>query len=124
MKERFNPSHKSYPQKLNEIMQGILSRVTKDLPSSQNILSELWQRAAGDKIASHSQLIRIQKGKLLIYVENSTWMNELTYLKEQIRMQCHKVFYDNHIPFDDLIFKIGNIKKPTEPLSDVSPPGK
>lgn len=43
-----------------------------------------WEKAVGPQIASQTQPLKIQDGKLIVKVESSTWKNELVFLKQEL----------------------------------------
>ncbi len=51
-----------------------------------------WERIVGPQIAEHCSPGPISNKELLLYVENSLWMNELQLMKEQILAGIHQAF--------------------------------
>ncbi len=45
----------------------------------------VWAEVVGDLLASKAEPARIEDGKLFVRVANSTWMQELSFLKDGIR---------------------------------------
>ncbi len=45
---------------------------------------EVWPEAVGERVASHTRAIAFHEGTLVVEVDSSTWMNELTYLKRRL----------------------------------------
>ncbi len=45
----------------------------------------VWAEVVGDLIASKADPIRIEDGKLFVRVSSSTWMQEVQFLKDEIR---------------------------------------
>ena len=45
----------------------------------------VWAEVVGDLLASKTEPVRIEEGKLFVRVANSTWMQELQFLKDEIR---------------------------------------
>jgi predicted nucleic acid-binding Zn ribbon protein len=44
----------------------------------------LWDAIVGERIAGKTKALYAREGKLVVEVENSTWMNELQFLKREI----------------------------------------
>ncbi len=49
----------------------------------------VWEEVVGDVLASKTDLIRIEEGKLFVRVANSAWMQELQFLKDDIRSRLN-----------------------------------
>src|SRR2546423_1188315 len=45
----------------------------------------VWAEVVGPLLASRTEPLRIEHGKLFVRVANSTWMQELQFLKDEIR---------------------------------------
>jgi hypothetical protein len=50
---------------------------------------KVWAEVVGDLIASKAEPVRIEDGKLFIQVSNSTWMQEIQFLKDEIRAKLN-----------------------------------
>lgn len=109
------------PQKISGILEHLINKIKFDVRSDQEFLQKIWIEAVGERINSHSLPVRFKGNKLLVYVENSVWMNELTYLKERIKIQCQQAFSDMNLSLEDLIFRIGDTNKSTEKSGNVPP---
>jgi len=49
----------------------------------------VWAEVVGDLLASKAEPTRIEAGKLFVRVANSTWMQELQFLKDDIRSRLN-----------------------------------
>ena len=50
----------------------------------------IWAEVVGDVLARKAEPLRIDGGKLFIRVTHSTWMQELQFLKEEIRQRLNQ----------------------------------
>jgi hypothetical protein len=50
----------------------------------------VWAEEVGEIIAAKTEPIRIEDGKLFVRVGSSTWMQELQYLKDEIRTRLNR----------------------------------
>lgn len=48
-----------------------------------NALSQ-WHRIVGEQISRHTNPVLIKKGRAIIEVDDSVWINELSFLKNKI----------------------------------------
>lgn len=50
----------------------------------------VWSEVVGDLLASKAEPSRIEDGKLFVRVSNSTWMQELQYLKDDVKKRLNQ----------------------------------
>lgn len=67
-------------------------------------LQKKWPEIVGNSIAEHSKVLFLKNKCLHIGVENSTWLSELTLMKDALCEKIAKTKSDNSIT--DLKFKI------------------
>ena len=53
-------------------------------PVKQHDVREVWESAVGKDIARNAKPAMLKKGMLYVHVKNSTWMQELSLLKENL----------------------------------------
>jgi predicted nucleic acid-binding Zn ribbon protein len=124
MKKRHNYETGGKPQRIGRILEKLLSKIKTESKTNLFPLRDTWMEAVGTKICAHSKPVSFTNHKLIVHVENSAWMNELTYLKDKIKMQCQTAFSKKNLSLTDIIFRIGDIKKSTEQGPDVTSPRK
>lgn len=67
-----------------------------------------WREIAGDEIYAHSRAVSLNRGTLLIAVDNSVWCHHLSISKDDI---IHKLnSYIGEKLITDIRFKAGNLK--------------
>ena len=79
----------------------ILSRVLekknfKRIIDQQYLLGE-WAAVVGERIACKSEAKKIVDGSLIVEVENSMWMQELSFMKEDLMNRIKKFPAGNEI---------------------------
>ncbi len=67
-----------------------------------------WPELAGEKIASKSKAVKINKGVLWIRVKDSVWLHHLSMMKVQIREKFNE-FLDKNL-IKDIYFFVGEIE--------------
>lgn len=112
------------PQKISGILETLINKINHESRSNLEFLQKIWIEAVGERIDMHSRPVQFKGNKLLVHVENSAWMNELTYLKDQIKIQCQKAFSKKDLALEAVIFRIGDTKKSTEKSGNVPPSGQ
>lgn len=64
-----------------------------------------WPDAVGAAIAEHAKPLSFRDGCLIVSVANSTWMQHLQFLKEEIRERLNQAHGTAIV--EDIRFKIG-----------------
>ena len=49
-----------------------------------------WNQIVGEKIAEKAKPIGIERGKLFVQVESSSWRNELSFIKNEIKEKVNR----------------------------------
>ena len=73
-----------HPQRIGTLLPKALAElgIAKRLEEFEVV--ELWEEAAGKKIAERSEAVDVQDKVLVVEVDNNVWMQELTLLKPRI----------------------------------------
>ena len=75
---------------LKAILDGFLHKRKLDKPLKVYGVFDIWEQAVGTRIARHSQPKKFKDGTLWILVDNSTWMQQLTFLSDDIRRKVNQ----------------------------------
>lgn len=100
---------KHAPIKIGSILRPMLDKIQVQKKQIDLSLNVIWYGIVGEKIAKHTKLALIKTKTLIINAENSSWLNELTFLKEKIRIQAKNVFYQQGIEIEEVVFKLGKV---------------
>lgn len=72
----------------------IIDRVMSNLGLSRRYREQkallVWDDLVGERIAGKTRPLYAREGTLVVEVENSTWMNELQFLKREIVEKLNK----------------------------------
>lgn len=84
LKADWNRTRKTELKPLSDILPSILDKLKiSDKLKEQKVLL-IWNKIVGDKIKYHTKPFKIENNILTVLVDNSTWMQELTFLKTEI----------------------------------------
>jgi predicted nucleic acid-binding Zn ribbon protein len=98
------------PQRLSDILQRALKKHHIPLSIDDLRLREAWLQAVGPRIAAQSQPDAIKRTVLFVKVANSTWMQQLHFLKREILDKFNHV--RQREPVKDIFFAIGKMTTP------------
>lgn len=107
---------------IKTILEDIFKR--RKIDSALNVyrILNLWENAVGPRIARHSQPKRLRDHILWVVVDNSTWMQELTFLEGKIKKELNQRIGSPLI--EKIRFHLGEIQvSGTEVIRGVSSPG-
>lgn len=105
---------KSWPKPIKNIAQILLTQWTKKVAKTDLFYDTAWREAVGERVGKHTVIEKIVREKMYVLVENSIWMNELTFLKDKIKININKGFSNNGIHIEEIVFKLGKIRKISE----------
>jgi predicted nucleic acid-binding Zn ribbon protein len=93
-----------------ERIDAILDRMTSRMGLSARLEREkaliLWKEAVGSNVARRTAAMSIRGGRLVVVVKDSTWLQELSLLKEDIIERLNSLLGKRIV--EDLILRIGD----------------
>jgi len=99
------------PQKIDQFINKLLKKWKTTREQQAFLLGTIWVKIVGEQIAKYTQPQTVIQQKLIVLVKSSAWMNELTFMKETIKIKAKSLFLEHHIEVNDVVFKLGNEKK-------------
>jgi len=92
-KSKDDVSRGGQPAKIGNVIDAMLE---KWLPGFHVVCKEWevvdrWHEIVTGRIAEESECSRVENGVLYVRIESSTWRQEATYLKEQIKASVRRV---------------------------------
>ncbi len=71
-------------------LQELLARLRLSGPMVGWQAVEVWPEVVGDRVAARARAVAFRDGTLVVEVDSSTWMNELTYLKRRMILDVNR----------------------------------
>ena len=71
-------------KKASEVVNALFSGISSQGMEKSNSIIRGWKETLGDKIASHSKIIDINKGNLIVEVDHPGWSQQILFRKKQI----------------------------------------
>jgi hypothetical protein len=91
---------------VNKVISDISTSETKERRISEEDIGRLWRKAAGKLASQGSRPTSLRKGKLVVLVDNSSLLYNLTIRKKAIFEVLHRELDDR---IRDIQFRIGAI---------------
>lgn len=82
---------------LSEILKSQMKSIVGDRFTKSLSIQNKWQHIVGAVISRHSKILYVKDNILHVAVDNSTWLNELSLMKEQIIQKVHEILPDLQI---------------------------
>ncbi len=95
------------PRKLGDVVANLMARRGYGREAGSAQFDEAWSKVAGSQVAKKSRVGNLRKGVLEIVVSNSTTLQELTFVKQQLLDQL--VHETSGTPIQALRFRVGMV---------------
>ncbi len=97
---------RKYPEKVGYLVESLLKKWKKNVNHRELIYTIVWKKVVGEQVAKHTKPLNIINRRLVVSVESAVWMNELTFMREKIKIEARKVFGEYGIHIDEVIFRL------------------
>ena len=101
------PSPKASP--LEGVLKDIISGIKKKGLLTEEELAGVWKKAAGRKASPHTRPVSLKTSGLVVNVDGSSWLYELTLKRKEILEKLKKALGERNAP-KDIRFRIGSVK--------------
>ena len=93
---------------IKDVVDGIVKGWKRESTSfTQDEILKVWEKAAGKRLAGHSRPVSFKTKRLIVNVDSSPWLYELTLQRPKILTRLKKSFKKK--PVTELQFRIGEI---------------
>ena len=96
-------------QDLKSLLRSIVTTIDGAPPQDQFLIRDMWEGVVGSHIAKKAHPEGVKNGILQVSVESSVWMQELTFMKQQILERLNQVCESSGVK--DIRFKLGKISQ-------------
>ena len=93
---------------MGDVVKGVLQEMGPKGRLTEEAMAEAWEGAAGKAAASHSRPVSFRQATLLVHVDGSGWLYELTLKKKEILKKLEDDFKGKKLK--DIRFRIGEVK--------------
>lgn len=96
------------PEPIKDVIKGVIKGMSEGAPEfNKEQIAKIWTKVAGSRFTKHSRPISFRRSRLIINVDSSSWLYELTVRKVHILRKLKKEFKEK--PLKELQFRIGEI---------------
>ena len=79
------PTSPDRPSRVGDVLRAVLARLPEAQRLADHALWAHWDAVVGPTIAAHARPHRLQRGVLTVSVDAPEWMQELQFLKQDLR---------------------------------------
>lgn len=94
---------------VSSVLSGLAKRLGLEAKLLEAQLSRHWPDIAGEPIAAHTRPDSIRFKKLHLIVENSVWLQQLTFLKPTLLEKINEAAGSQIVA--DILFRVGEIQR-------------
>lgn len=100
-------SMKNKPERIDGVIKSIIEGMHKDGRPTSETVEAIWKNIAGDKAACHTKPVHLRKKCLIVNVDGSSWLYELTLKKDSLLSGLKDKLGEDKIK--ELQFRIGEL---------------
>lgn len=97
------------PEKADAILKRLTTKMGIETRLEMEKAVVLWEEVVGAKVARRARAEAVRGGILFVRVANSTWLQELSLLKEGIIERLNSLLEAQVV--EDIVFRVGTASK-------------
>jgi predicted nucleic acid-binding Zn ribbon protein len=98
---------KQKPERINSVVKSIIEKLDKKSNLTSDEIEKIWKETAREKASLHTKPTSFRKKRLVINVDSSSWLYELTLRKNELLASLKKRLGEDKI--EELQFRIGEL---------------
>lgn len=98
---------KKRPERIDGVIKSLIEKLGQDGRPTTEEIGAAWKKAAGEAAFNHTKPAAIRKKRLVVNVDGSSWLYELTLRKEGLLAEMKKGLGGDKIK--ELQFRIGEL---------------
>jgi len=98
---------KHQTERIDGVIKSIIEKLDKQPNPTSDEIEKIWKEIVGNKAFPHTKPVSLRKKRLVINVDSSSWLYELTLRKNEILDKLKKGLGKDKI--EELQFRIGEL---------------
>ena len=94
-------------ERIDSVIKSIIGKLDKEANPTSEDIEKIWRDIAGGKTSSHAKPVSLRKKRLVINVDGSSWLYELTLRKNELLAKLKKRLGEDKVK--ELQFRIGEL---------------
>jgi len=79
------PTTPERPTRVGDVLRSVLQRLPEAQRLADHALWAHWESVVGPTLARHAHPVRLRRGLLVVAVDSPEWMQEIQFLKHELR---------------------------------------
>jgi hypothetical protein len=79
------------PTRAGDALSGAMGTLQKMAPAEESELFVRWEAAVGPRVAARAEPISLRHGVLIVAVASSAWLQELSFLRDELKTRLNAV---------------------------------
>ena len=79
------PPTRERPTRVGDVLRAVLQRLPEAQRLADHALWAHWESVVGPTLARHARPTRLRRGVLVVAVDSAQWLQELQFLKHELR---------------------------------------
>lgn len=96
------------PEPIKEVVESVIRKLRPQGLEDLGAILKGWRKVLGWRPSKHCRPLTIRGERLIVNVDSSGWLFELTMHKQEILKKLNRL-KASQIKFKDIVFKIGRI---------------
>ena len=94
---------------IKDVVKNVIAALSNESPNvNESQIEKIWESAAGKKLAAHSKPVSFKTSRLVVNVDSSGWLYELTMERARILKRLKKKLTKK--PVKEIQFRIGEVR--------------
>ena len=102
-----NRKMKRKEERIDNVIKSVIEKLGRQSNPTSDEIDKIWKEAAGARAAGHSRPASLRKKRLVVNVDGSSWLYELTLRKRELLTELKKKVGSDKIK--ELQFRIGEL---------------
>ncbi len=98
---------KKKPEPIEGVIKAVIEKLGREARPTAEDINSIWRAAAGEKAAEHSKPVSMRNKRIIVNVDGSSWLYELTLKKVFLLKELKKKLGEEKIK--ELQFRIGEL---------------
>lgn len=105
---------------LPDALHELLRKTEAAYPDRAHLVWEHWEEAVGAELAKRSSPLELRRGRLVVAVSSAPWMQQLSFLREQLREALNAAVGQEIVR--EIRFRVKTVDPPPPPRKPAPPP--
>ena len=98
-----------FPSRVSSVLDGVFKNLGVEKKIKQLEALSQWREVVGEKINLHTRALAMRKRSLVVLVDSSCWLAQLSYIKHNIISEFNRRYGEGVV--ENIYFRLGEVNK-------------